>query len=204
MTRELLDLQADATRIQGLIQTKDMEMEDLNRQVAALNRATKQYEARIESSPAGEQEYLRLMMERQAASDQYEGLKLKMNASEIATDLENRKQGENLELLDQASLPLTHSEPNRAAIVGAGFIAGLILGVMLAAAREVKDTSLKNLKDVRAYTQLTILGSVPLLENDLVIRRRRRLTWLAWSMASILAIVIMAGSAYYYHFVVKT
>jgi capsular polysaccharide biosynthesis protein len=75
---------------------------------------------------------------------------------------------------------------------------------MLAAAREVKDTSLKNLKDVRAYTQLTILGSVPLLENDLVIRRRRRLTWLAWSMASIVAIVVMAGSAYYYHFVVRT
>jgi capsular polysaccharide biosynthesis protein len=127
-----------------------------------------------------------------------------MNASEIATDLENRKQGENLELLDQASLPLTHAEPNRAMIVGAGFIAGLIVGVMLAAAREVKDTSLKNLKDVRAYTQLTILGSVPLLENDLVIRRRRRLTWLAWSMASIVAIVVMAGSAYYYHFVVRT
>jgi uncharacterized protein involved in exopolysaccharide biosynthesis len=203
-TRELLDLQADATRIQGLIQTKDMEMEDLNRQIATLNRATKEYQSRIESSPANEQEYLRLMMDRQAASDQYEGLKLKMNASEIATDLENRKQGENLELLDQASLPLTHAEPNRAMIVGAGFIAGLIVGVMLAAAREVKDTSLKNLKDVRAYTQLTILGSVPLLENDLVIRRRRRLTWLAWSMASIVAIVVMAGSAYYYHFVVRT
>jgi uncharacterized protein involved in exopolysaccharide biosynthesis len=200
----LLDLQADATRIQGLIQTKDMEMEDLNRQIATLNRATKEYQSRIESSPANEQEYLRLMMDRQAASDQYEGLKLKMNASEIATDLENRKQGENLELLDQASLPLTHAEPNRAMIVGAGFIAGLIVGVMLAAAREVKDTSLKNLKDVRAYTQLTILGSVPLLENDLVIRRRRRLTWLAWSMASIVAIVVMAGSAYYYHFVVRT
>ena len=202
-TRELLDLQADATRIQGLIQTKDMEIEDLDRQIAALNRATQQYQARIESSPANEQEYLRLTMDRQAASDQYEGLKLKMNASEMATDLENRKQGENLELLDRASLPLTHTEPNRAVIMGAGLIAGLIVGIMLAGAREVKDTSLKNLKDVRAYTQLTILGSVPLLENDLVIRRRRRLTWLAWSIASILAIVVMAGSAYYYHFVSK-
>ena len=39
---------------------------------------------------------------------------------------------------------------------------GLVLGLFLAGAREAKDTSLKNLKDVRAYTQLTILGSVPL------------------------------------------
>ena len=39
---------------------------------------------------------------------------------------------------------------------------GFVIGLFLAGAREAKDTSLKNLKDVRAYTQLTILGSVPL------------------------------------------
>ena len=39
----------------------------------------------------------------------------------------------------------------------------------------MKDTSLKNLKDVRAYTQMSILGSIPLLENDFVVRRRKRL-----------------------------
>ena len=34
-----------------------------------------------------------------------------------------------------------------------------MLGLCLAGAREVKDTALKNLKDVRAYTQLPVLGS---------------------------------------------
>jgi hypothetical protein len=58
---------------------------------------------------------------------------------------------------------------------------------------------LKNLKDVRAYTQLPILGSVPLLENALVIRRRKRLTWLAWSTACLVGIMIMTGSVFYYY-----
>jgi hypothetical protein len=63
----------------------------------------------------------------------------------------------------------------------------------------MKDTTLKNLKDVRAYTQLVVLGSVPLLENDLVVRRRRRLTWLAWSTACLAGIVIMVVSVVFYY-----
>ncbi len=64
---------------------------------------------------------------------------------------------------------------------------------MIAGAREMKDTSLKNLKDVRAYTQMAILGSVPLLENDFVVRRRRRLAWLGWTTACLAAAVVMSG-----------
>ncbi len=61
------------------------------------------------------------------------------------------------------------------------------------------DTSLKNLKDVRAYTKLTVLGSIPLLENDFVVRRRRRLGWLAWAASLLLGILLMAGSVVYYY-----
>ena len=73
--------------------------------------------------------------------------------------------------------------------IGAGL--GLLLGVVIAGAREMKDTSLKNLKDVRAYTQMAILGSIPLLENDFVVRRRRRMAWLGWTTACLVAVVTM-------------
>jgi uncharacterized membrane protein YgdD (TMEM256/DUF423 family) len=81
-----------------------------------------------------------------------------------------------------------------------GAALGLVLGIGIAGAREMKDTSLKNLKDVRAYTNLPVLSSVPLLENALLIRRKRRLLWLAWSSAVIVGSVAMCGSAYYYYF----
>ena len=96
-------------------------------------------------------------------------------------------------MLDPASLAADTDPAQRPIIVGAGAALGLVIGLVLAGAREAKDTSLKNLKDVRAYTQLTILGSVPLLENDLVVRRRKRLTWLAWSTACLVGIMIMTG-----------
>ena len=72
---------------------------------------------------------------------------------------------------------------------------------MLAGAREMKNTSLKNLKDVRAYTNLPVLSSIPLLENALLVRRKRRLSWLAWSSAVIVGSIAMSVAAYYYYFV---
>jgi uncharacterized protein involved in exopolysaccharide biosynthesis len=122
-----------------------------------------------------------------------------MSQSQIATDLENRKQGETLELLDPASLPERPAKPIRSIMIIMGVCLGVGAGGILVFLREMKDASLKTLKDVRAYTQLTILGSVPLLENDLVVMRRRRMAWLGWTAACVFAIAAMAGSIYYYY-----
>jgi hypothetical protein len=84
-------------------------------------------------------------------------------------------------------------------VISVGGALGLLLGIVIAGAREIKDTSLKNLKDVRAYTQMAILGSIPLLENDFVVRRRKRMAWLGWTTSSLAAAVIMAGSVVYYY-----
>ena len=198
-TRESMEIEAGIQRLLSLAQAKDMEMDQHVKEQARLDRLIKQFQARIESTPIGEREYVELSRDYALAKQKYEDLSLKASQSEIATDLENRKQGETLELLDTASLPTTPTEPKRWIIILTGASLGLMLGVLLAGGREVKDTSLKNLKDVRAYTQLTVLGSIPLLENDLVVKRRRRLTWLAWSSACIVGLVVMVGSVFYYY-----
>ena len=78
-----------------------------------------------------------------------------------------------------------------------GLFSGLFVGFVLAAAKEMKDSSLKNLKDVRSYTNLPVLSSIPLLENALLVRRKRRLVWLAWTSAIIMGCILMCGSLYY-------
>jgi hypothetical protein len=157
------------------------------------------YEARVESIPAGEREYADLVRDSNLARVKYDDLENKMNKSRLSIDLERRKQGETLELLESASLPTDPTKPQRAMIIPIGLFGGLMLGAVLVGLREVRDTSLKNLKDARLYTQLSILGSVPLLENDFVVRRRRRLAWLGWTTACLAGAVIMAGSVVYYY-----
>ncbi len=198
-TREQKMYQAEIDRLQGLIEAKNMETENLIKDQARINKLIKVYQDRIEASPFGEREYTELTRDYNMAKQQYEELAQKSNQSSMATDLETRKQGETLEVLEQASLPQTPTEPNRWLVVALGTTMGLVAGLFLAGAREMKDTSLKNLKDVRAYTGLPVLGSVPLVENDLLVQRKRRLAWVAWSSACIVGFLLMLGSVYYYY-----
>lgn len=193
------ELEAALSRMQAQIQVKDLELTERTKEQKSLNDAINAYNARIQSSPLMERDYAELSRDYDLAKARYEELNSKKSQSEIATALENRRYGERLEVLESASLPETPAKPNRLMIVGAGLGIGVMLGVFLTGAREMKDTSLKNLKDARAYTNLPVLGSVPLLENDLVVRRKRRLAWLAWSAVCIIGIIAMSGSIYYYY-----
>jgi hypothetical protein len=104
-----------------------------------------------------------------------------------------------MELLDQANTPTSPTAPKRSLIIPLGLVGGLLVGFVLVAIREVRDTSLKNLKDARLYTQLSILGSIPLLENDVVVQRRKQVMWVGWATATILGLAIMAGSVAHYY-----
>jgi len=198
IAREQRDLNVAMQRIQGLVQAKDLEMDDYKKQSGELEKTIRLYQSRIESVPVGIKEYDQLIRERDLARRDYEDLDRRLNASAMSTALENRQQGERLEQLDPPSIPQTPTQPKRPLIIAIGAGIGLIAGICLAGAWEVKDTALKNLKDVRAYTQLPVLGSIPLLENDLIVRRRKRLAWLAWSTAGLVGVIIMSGSVVYY------
>jgi hypothetical protein len=91
------------------------------------------------------------------------------------------------------------TKPNRYQYVGGGFAFSLILGLGLAGLQEARDTSLKNLKDVRAYTNLPVLCSIPLLENTMLVKRKRRLTYLAWSAAVLVGTAVVTASVVYYY-----
>lgn len=198
-TRANKELEAAIARVQSLIQAKDMELEERTKEQKQLRTLIQGIHSRIEARPVLEQQYADLTRDYELAKAKYDDLNRKMAQSEIATDLTNRNQGETLEILDAASLPEKPAKPQRLLIVGAGLGLGLMLGVFAAGFREVKDTSLKNLKDVRAYTNLPVLGTVPLLENDLVVRRKRRLVGLAWTAACVGGVLAMSGSIYYYY-----
>ena len=165
-----------------------------------MNRSIQSYQTRIDVSPVNEQKYTAMLRDYGLAKAKYEELSRKKEISETAQNLEERKAGENLEVLDPASLPEQPAEPNRLMLASIGTGIGLLAGIFLAGMKEMKDTSLKNLKDVRAYTNLPVLCSVPLLENALLVRRKRRVFWLAWSSAIILGTIAMSGSMYYYYF----
>jgi len=199
LIREQRELAASIERAQGLIQAKDLEMEDYRKQAAQLDATIKNYEGRLASGPTGIKEYDELIRDRDLAKKDYEDLDRRLNTSAMATALENRQGGERLEQLDAPTLPQTPTEPKRPLIIGLGTALGLAIGLCVAGTREVRDAALKNLKDVRVYTQLPILATILMLESDSAAHRRKRLVWLAWSAACLAGLAIMSGSMVYYY-----
>ena len=175
-------------------------MEDYKKQTVELEKTISGYQARLESVPVGIKEYDQLTRERDLAKKDYEDLDRRLNASAMSTALENRQQGERLEQLDPPSLPQTPTQPKRPLIIAIGAGIGLIVGLCLAGRLGGEGHRAQKLEGCASlYAAAEYLGSIPLLENDLAVRRRKRLTWLAWSSACLVGAIIMSGSVVYYY-----
>jgi succinoglycan biosynthesis transport protein ExoP len=197
--REQRDLEAEAQRTQGMIRAKDVEMEDYRKQSAQVDGTIRSYEARIQSTPVGIREYDELIRDRDLAKKNYEDLDRRLSSSAMSTALQNRQQGERLEQLDAPSLPQTPLQPKRPLMIGIGTSFGLLLGLCLGAAKETRNRVLHSARDIRAYSQIAVLGNIPLFERVEVVRRRRRAAWLGWSGGCLAGIVVMFASVAHYY-----
>jgi succinoglycan biosynthesis transport protein ExoP len=202
--QELAKLQNDERSIRASINASNMQVASYDRAMQDQQRELKAVQDKINSSPQIVQKFNQYSGELQMAKDEYANLVSKRESAGTQQQVQEHRAGETLEMLEQPITPDKPTSPIRGVWVAIGTVLGLVLGVALAGAREIKNTSLKNLKDVRAYTNLPVLSSIPLLENALLVRRKRRLAWLAWSSALIVGAALMSGALYYHYVMVPT
>jgi polysaccharide chain length determinant protein (PEP-CTERM system associated) len=145
---------------------------------ARITQRVRSYESKIESSPMVEAEFKQVTRDHETALQFYNTLLTKMNESTMATALEHRQQGEQFRVMDAPNLPDAPTFPNHFKIAGGGLAAGLFLGLVLAALLEYRDTSMRNERDIWAFTNLPTLAVVSYI-SDLAqpstVRKRGRL-----------------------------
>jgi capsular polysaccharide biosynthesis protein len=107
-----------------------------------------------------EEQYKEITRDHQTAVDFYNSLLKKMNDSSMATALEQRQQGEQFRVMDAANLPMSPTYPNRRSFASGGLLAGLFLGLLIAGLLEYRDTSLRNERDIWAFTKLSTLAVI--------------------------------------------
>jgi uncharacterized protein involved in exopolysaccharide biosynthesis len=127
---------------------------------------TKLYQSRVAISPEVEEKYKQLTRDYDTAQKFYADLLAKKSTSEMATDMERRQQGEQMRLLNPASLPDSPSFPNRWLFAGGGLGAGLVFGLGLALWLELRDKSIRNEADVEASLQMPVLVSLPWVTEE--------------------------------------
>jgi len=118
------------------------------------------YQSRLTLSPQVEEQYEQLTRDNEVAHKLYDTLLVNKSESEIQTDLERSQQGEQLRLLDPASLPDSPSFPVRWKFAGGGLAGGFALGLAIAFWFELRDRTIRDERDVLAALELPTLGSL--------------------------------------------
>jgi polysaccharide chain length determinant protein (PEP-CTERM system associated) len=140
---------------------------------AAIQAQLRQYQDRISSSPAVQEEFKQVTRDYQTALAFYNDLLQKMNASKMATDLERRQQGEQFKVMDEPNLPDGPSFPKRSVFLSGGLGAGVLLGLLIVAWIEYRDTALRTEQDIWAFTKLPTLAVIS-LAADVTQRETKR------------------------------
>jgi uncharacterized protein involved in exopolysaccharide biosynthesis len=119
------------------------------------------YQGRVALSPAVEEQYKQLARDYDSTQKTYQDLLANKSKSDITLRMEQQQEGEQMRLLNPASIPDAPSFPNRLFFAGGGLGAGLALSLGLALWLEMRDKSIRTQADLEAALELPMLVAVP-------------------------------------------
>jgi polysaccharide chain length determinant protein (PEP-CTERM system associated) len=147
-------------QLRSQIRAADIGIAEKRREQASMRANIGAYQQRISATPAVEEEYKELTRDYGTAQKFYDDLNTKMNHAKEAAALDKRMEGEQFKMMDEPNLPEAPSFPNVQEFAAVGLVFGLGLGGGIAALLEYRDTSLRNERDVWAFTRLPTLGII--------------------------------------------
>src|SRR5262249_33449118 len=143
------------------------------------------YQARLEATPARENELVDLMRDYGTLQGLYQSLLSKRQESQISANLERRQIGEQFRILDPARMPGRPFTPNRPRYYGMGVMGGLAVGLVLAGLLEYLDRTMRSEDDVRAALNLPVVAAIPFIRERASLGRRALVTVSAATAAAI-------------------
>jgi polysaccharide chain length determinant protein (PEP-CTERM system associated) len=181
-----------APMMQLLSEAKANELEIANRrkEVQALERQIEQYQARLNIAPLREQQLAALTRNYNQLRSNYESVLSKKMQSQMATNLEERQQGEQFRVLDPPSLPQRPYKPKRLMMALGGLAGGIFLGIAGILAVEFADPRIYGCADLAGVTGAPVLAIVPPLPTPRELHADARRRVLQWTAAAIILATI--------------
>jgi polysaccharide chain length determinant protein (PEP-CTERM system associated) len=180
----------DAARTRALeaLREIDRELAALEDEERALRAAIGGYEQRVENAPKRQQEYLELSSGLQSIAERYDTLLERYEEAELAANLEEGSSVEQFRILDTALPPREVAAPNRPRLLALGVAMSLGLALAALVLAERLDTAFHSVDDLRRFTTVPVLVSIPTIATRASRRRQR------WRVV-LTAVWVMAGLA---------
>jgi len=137
------------------------EVASLQERSRRLTAQIREFEHRVEQTPAREQEVMILMRDYENMQKNYQALLDKRLNAHVAENLEKRQKGEQFRILDPANLPQKLDSPNRLLIMIFGVLGGCGFGVTLAVGRDRLFPTFKRRQEVESLQGIRVLATIP-------------------------------------------
>src|SRR5689334_1337944 len=182
-------LEGEIKRIDGEIKREQDQVNDNEMQIAGLL-------DRINKVPGADVALGAIDREYQTKKAAYDLLLQQQQKITLGADAASQQQSEGIEVVDPANLPQKPVAPKRLMLSVIGVAAGLLLGLLATALLEIPLLlTIQNGEDVRHYTELPLLISLPEIltpHEARVLPRRRRLLLAAGMIATVVSIPLLA------------
>src|SRR5262249_12252177 len=154
---------------------------------ANVRKAIASYQERVENAPRREQEFQELSRDYHTTQEVYGSLLKRYEEAKIAESMEHRQKGEQFRILDPAVPPDHPSAPDRSRLMILGLAASLAVAAAMVLAAERLDTSFHTVDEVRAFSRVPVLVTIPRIVTraDERLARRRLFIGVASSIVGI-------------------
>ena len=183
------NLESELQLVEGEIKRGQAVLADVDKQIGTVME-------RINNVPGAEVSLGALDRDYQTKKAQYDALLMQAQKIGLGADAASQQQGEGIQVIDPANLPVRPVAPKRLMLAGAGIAIGLAVGLFLAGLFEVpRLLTIQTSEDASHYTSLPVLMTLPELLTPAEassVPRRRKLLLAAAVAAMILGIPALA------------
>lgn len=168
----------------------DAELAKLRGDDAGLRQSIENIEKKLESAPAREQEYQRITRDYSATKDLYDSLLKRYDDAQLGESMETDKQGERFRVLEAALPPSGPMAPNRVRLMIIGLLFAVAAAGVAALLAEQFDSTFHSIDDVRDFTSVPVLATIPNIGPG----HGRRAFRLVLATASLIAVIALVGA----------
>jgi polysaccharide chain length determinant protein (PEP-CTERM system associated) len=173
----------------------DTEMAALKAEDERLRRMITAYQSRVEMAPEREQELQQLSRDYRATREMYDAVLKRYHDAQAAVDVERRRAGEEFQILERAVPAREPSAPNRPKLILLGVVLSLAVAGAAVMLAEQIDASFHSVDDLRAFSKLPVLVTIPQITTRADrVRRRWRMQLAAF--AGVAGLFLVVGIAY--------
>jgi polysaccharide chain length determinant protein (PEP-CTERM system associated) len=181
-------------RLKEALQSTEAEIKILKAEEQRLRTGISTYQARVENTPRREQEFQEVSRDYDATKQLYESLGKRLETAQLAESMEQRQKGEQFRILEPAMPSEIPAAPNR----GRLFVVSLVLSLGLAGGAlmlaEMLDTSFHSANELRDFSIVPVLVSIPRIVTDADQQRQQRRFRLV-AGGAMLGLVLIVGAS---------